>query len=119
MTDDTVQVIDQLVAAWNTRSSERVAALYTEDCYGMDVAIAIPQIGRQGIQRMFEAYWHAFPDLEISQDDTVVDGDRVALFWTARGTHLARSWPFQPPAGALPRRVSTVWCCKTARYARR
>ena len=88
MTYDTLQVIDQLVATWNTRSPERVAALYTEDCYGMDVAIAIPQIGRQGIQRMFEAYWHAFPDLEISQDDTVVDGDRVALFWTARGTHL-------------------------------
>jgi steroid delta-isomerase-like uncharacterized protein len=88
MTQQTAQVIEQLVAAWNTRSAERVGFWYTEDCYGMDVAIAIPQKGRQGIERMFEAYWRAFPDLEISQDDTVVDGDRVALFWTARGTHL-------------------------------
>lgn len=88
MSEQTTQLIAQLVAAWNTRSPERVAAWYSEDCYGLDVAIARPQIGRQGIQRMFEAYWRAFPDLELSLDEAIVEGDRMALFWTARGTHL-------------------------------
>jgi steroid delta-isomerase-like uncharacterized protein len=88
MSEQTVELITLLVAAWNSRDPERVATWYTEDCYGLDVAIARPQIGRQGVQQMFEAYFHAFPDLEIIPDDIIVAGDRVALFWTARGTHM-------------------------------
>ena len=87
MTEQTVQLIDNLLAAWNSHDPARVASWYSEDCYGLDVAIARPQIGREGVQAMFAAYYHAFPDLEITPDDTIIDGDRVALFWTARGTH--------------------------------
>ncbi len=87
MHEHTLMMVEQLVAAWNTRDPARVAECYTEDCYGLDVAIARPQIGRLGIQRMFEAYYQAFPDLEIRPDDIVVDGERVALFWTAYATH--------------------------------
>lgn len=87
MSEQTAQLIAELLDAWNSRNPERVAAWYTEDCYGLDVAIAKPQIGRQGVQRMFEAYWYAFPDLEVNPDDVVVQGDNIALFWTANGTH--------------------------------
>lgn len=88
MHEHTLTVIEELVAAWNAHDPVRVAEWYTEDCYGLDVAIAQPQIGRAGVQRMFEAYYQAFPDLEIRPDDIVVDGERVALFWTAYATHL-------------------------------
>lgn len=87
MYDHSLTVIEQLVAAWNAHDPVRVAEWYTEDCYGLDVAIAQPQIGRAGVQRMFEAYYQAFPDLEIRPDDIMVDGERVALFWTAYATH--------------------------------
>lgn len=87
MSELTTQWIAELLEAWNSRNPERVAGWYTEDCYGMDVAIAVPQIGREGVRRMFEAYWHAFPDLEITSDEVVAEDDRVALIWTARGTH--------------------------------
>ncbi|MFQ3662499.1 MAG: ester cyclase [Chloroflexaceae bacterium] len=87
MHEHTLMIIEQLVAAWNSHDPVRVAERYTEDCYGLDVAIALPQIGRSGVQRMFEAYYQAFPDLEIRPDDIVVDGERVALFWTAYATH--------------------------------
>jgi len=98
MREHTLMVIEQLVAAWNSRDPARVVEWYTEDCYGLDVAIARPQIGRPGIQGMFEAYYQAFPDLEIRPDDIVVDGERVALFWTAYATH---SGPILniPPSG--------------------
>lgn len=88
MSEQTIELITQLVAAWNSHDPARVGACYTEDCYGLDVAVARPQIGREGVQRMFEAYYHAFPDLEITPDETIVEDDRVALFWTARATHL-------------------------------
>lgn len=88
MSEQTTALITRLVEAWNSHDPQRVAAFYTEDCYGLDVAIARPQIGREGVQRMFEAYYQAFPDLEITPDDIIVADDRVALFWTARATHL-------------------------------
>jgi steroid delta-isomerase-like uncharacterized protein len=30
---------------------------------------------------------HAFPDMQVSIDDLLAEGDKVALRWTARGTH--------------------------------
>jgi steroid delta-isomerase-like uncharacterized protein len=87
MTTETVQIIHELVDTWNTHEPERVAALYTEDCMIHDVALAAPQIGREGVRRMFEGYFGAFPDLHLTPEDIVVEGERVALFWTAHATH--------------------------------
>jgi steroid delta-isomerase-like uncharacterized protein len=98
MSEQTKEVIRQVVAAWNSHDPAHVAAHYTEDCYGMDVAIARPQIGRAGVQGMFAAYYQAFPDLTITEDDMIVDGDHVALFWTAHATHLGPILNI-PPSG--------------------
>lgn len=88
MSQQTRDLIAQLMDAWNSHDPERVGAHYTEDCYGLDVAVARPQIGREGVQQMFAAYYLAFPDLEITPDEMIIEGERVALFWTARATHL-------------------------------
>ena len=40
--------------------------------------------GWRGIMSMF---FIAFPDLQISVEDMVAEGDRVALRWTAQATH--------------------------------
>jgi steroid delta-isomerase-like uncharacterized protein len=81
------QLVVELVETWNSHDLERVAACYGTDCYVLDVAIAQPLVGRQAVQLMFAAYFQAFPDLKLTPDDIIVDGDRVALFWTAHGTH--------------------------------
>lgn len=87
MSQETVKLIQRLVAEWNSHDPERVAARYTPDCYGLDVAIAKPQIGREGVKQMFAAYYAAFPDLKIIADDIIVEEERVAMFWTAHATH--------------------------------
>lgn len=53
---------------------------------------------RDGIKGLFAALKTAFPDLEISIDDQVADGESVATRKTFRGTHRA---PFLgiPPTG--------------------
>jgi len=84
---ETHAVVQQVLTAWNSHDPARVAAYYTEDCQVMDVAIAQPPVGREGVQRMFEAYYHTFPDLEITPDVIITEGNRVAIFWTARATH--------------------------------
>ncbi|MEI2688886.1 MAG: ester cyclase [Anaerolineae bacterium] len=87
MSEPTSVLIHQLLEAWNSHDPARVGGWYTEDCYGLDVAVARPQIGREGVEQMFAAYYHAFPDLEITPDEMIIEGDHTAVFWTARGTH--------------------------------
>jgi steroid delta-isomerase-like uncharacterized protein len=87
MTDPKKERIRQVVAAWNSHDPLRVGACYTEDCAVLDVAIARPPTGREGVQLMFEAYYRAFPDLEITPDNIIIEGDQAAVFWTARATH--------------------------------
>lgn len=42
--------------------------------------------GRADIQKVYEFWLTAFPDMDFSWDDPVVEGDRVAFFWEFEGT---------------------------------
>lgn len=42
--------------------------------------------GRAEIQKVYDYWLTAFPDLEFTWSAPVVEGDRVALFWHFRGT---------------------------------
>jgi predicted ester cyclase len=50
--------------------------------------------GLEGVRRSVRMYRAVFPDLEIQVDDQVVDGDRVASRWTARGTNRGKRATF-------------------------
>lgn len=43
--------------------------------------------GREGHKQVVSLFRSAFPDLKVSTEDLVEDGDRVALRWKAEGTH--------------------------------
>lgn len=42
--------------------------------------------GRDEIQKVYEFWLSAFPDMEFTWDEPVVEGDRVAFFWDFGGT---------------------------------
>jgi predicted ester cyclase len=39
------------------------------------------------VKQMFATMHYAFPDLDIAQADSVVEGDKVAFRWMMSGTH--------------------------------
>jgi len=43
---------------------------------------------RQAIRHIYATWFEAFPDLTFTHDDLIVEGDRAALFFTAKGTHV-------------------------------
>jgi steroid delta-isomerase-like uncharacterized protein len=43
--------------------------------------------GIAAIRQALQPYLVAFPDLRFTIEDQIVEGDRVATRWTARGTH--------------------------------
>jgi len=43
--------------------------------------------GLEGFKQFVVMYRDAFPDMEISVDDVIAEGDKVVIRWTARGTN--------------------------------
>jgi steroid delta-isomerase-like uncharacterized protein len=80
-------LVTNLVEAWNAHDGDRLAALYADDFVGIDVAERDPQRGPQGARRTFERYLQGFPDLQLVLRETVVQDNRVAVLWIAKGTH--------------------------------
>jgi len=43
--------------------------------------------GREGHKQILAAFHSAFPDLNVTTEDIVTEGEKVVSRWTARGTH--------------------------------
>jgi predicted ester cyclase len=43
--------------------------------------------GRDEIERIYQVWFTAFPDLVFTGEDLLIDGDRAALLFHAKGTH--------------------------------
>ena len=52
----------------------------------------------EGAKRFVEMYRNAFPDLQITVEDMIAEGDKVVMRWTARGTHQGELMGI-PPSG--------------------
>lgn len=77
-----------LVRAWNAHDADRIVGLHAPKYVGIDVAEAAPRHGREGIRRVVEIYLRAFPDLQLTVEDMLVDGNRLVVLWIAHGTHV-------------------------------
>ncbi len=64
------------------------------------------QAGIEGYREFFRLWKSAFPDLKVSLDMTISQGDLVAYRWTGTGTHLSH-YHEHPPSGR-PVRFSAI-----------
>ena len=89
MSDERVAKLGRdLIRAWNAHDADRIVGLHATQCVGVDVAEAAPRHGREGVRRVVETYLRAFPDLQLTVEDTLVDDNRLVVLWIARGTHV-------------------------------
>jgi steroid delta-isomerase-like uncharacterized protein len=68
------------------------------DAIGYDPALPEPVRGPDGLKESARGYRAAFPDLKITVDQIVGEGDLVAVRWTARGTHQGDLFGISPTA---------------------
>lgn len=87
MAQDNEQFATAVIMAWNSHDIDRAAAFYVQDYVGVDVSQTAPQQGVDGLRRAMTRYLQAFPDLHFTLEATIAQNDRLALVWTARGTH--------------------------------
>jgi steroid delta-isomerase-like uncharacterized protein len=69
---------------WNEGKNELIDAHIASDATIHDLPPGLS--GREGFKQFAKAYRAAFPDLHISIESVMGEGDRVALHWTAVGT---------------------------------
>ena len=62
--------------------------------------------GPPGFKAVHERFCGAFPDLTISIEDVISEGDRVAVRWRFEGTHQGDSLGF-PPTGKKVRMIGS------------
>ena len=54
--------------------------------------------GVEGVRRFAEMYRSAFPDIQMTVEDVIAEGDKVVTRWTVRATHQGELMGI-PPSG--------------------
>ena len=87
MTNKLLPYLQNLTDAWNSNDLERILPYYAEEYEAVDISEPQVQRGREAVREMLVRYWKAFPDLRFRVTGTVAEGDRIAISWSAEGTH--------------------------------
>ena len=80
--------------AWNSRSPDRVAALYAE---GAEIVIngGTPAKGRAGVRGVAAGFLADVPDLHLICDGVCLSGDHLVYLWTFTGHHARTVAPME------------------------
>ncbi len=90
-----VALFTQREAAWQRHDPDALAGDHLHE------AVAISPMhgrieGRTRIREVYQTWFSAFPDLILTTDDLIVDGDRAVHFFTIKGTQAAPFGGVQP-----------------------
>ncbi len=74
---------------WNNRSERAIDEMFAEDgiANGLNDADGNALRGPEGFKTLHRAFLAAYPDLKITVEDIVSEGDKIAARCTVTGTH--------------------------------
>lgn len=83
---------------WNKQREDVIDELMHEDCvaFGLNDADGNPLRGPAGFKTLFAAFTSAFPDIHVTVEETVSEGDRIAARCTVTGTHMGEGLGIEP-----------------------
>jgi len=84
--EEIAALFDRRQAAWERRDVTALAGLHAGACVVESPTAGGSVTGRAAISRLYEAWFKAFPDVTLTTDELVIDGDRVAQIATIAGT---------------------------------
>lgn len=93
-----MQLIERLMVMWNSHDCSGADEIYAPDYRGIDITDASRVNGPEGVAKQLERFYRAFPDLRFQSEETIIENKRVALYWSARGTHQGTLLNI-PPSG--------------------
>ena len=83
--------------SWSKGDQAAIEALYAADVVIHNAAPGTPA-GIEGVKRSINGFRAAYPDLQGTFEDVIVDGDKAANRWTITGTQQGE-FMGTPPTG--------------------
>jgi steroid delta-isomerase-like uncharacterized protein len=83
---------------WNKGNFDATETFWAVDLIDHSPAIPNQPAGVAGARQVFVSFKTAFPDLQFTIEDIVIEGDKVAWRWTSTGTNIG-SMMGLPPTG--------------------
>jgi len=80
-------VREAFLALFNEGHLAAAEKAFAPDFVGHDPSSPGPVSGPQGVKNMVSTYRSAFPDMHLTIEDQIAEGDKVVTRWSARGTH--------------------------------
>ena len=90
-----------LVARLYVEGMNRQDAVASAAFYALDAKNHGRTVGRDGMQKVFEALFSTFPDFYYRIDEATAEGDRVVCKVTMTGTHLGEPTTMPGAFGGL------------------
>ena len=105
--DDILAVLARRDAAWTNRDAAALAATHAP---GGTVASPTGGVleGRAEIERVYRLWFSAFPDMTLTVDDLLGDGDRVVQIARMSGTHTGDFFGLAPSGRRVDAQVATL-----------
>jgi len=81
---------------WNKGRTEAIDEMFAADglAHGLSDDVNSPLRGPAGFKTLHAKFREAFPDIVVTVEDTVMEGDKVAARCTVRGKHSGDSLGF-------------------------
>jgi steroid delta-isomerase-like uncharacterized protein len=86
--------------SWEIISQRNPDAL--EEVYTAETVLHEPDQDLNGVdeaKQYLSLYLAAYPDLNVTVEDVMAEGDQAVTRWTLRGTHQGETEEFGPPTG--------------------
>jgi len=97
---------------WNQRKESAIDDLLTPDWRVHGLGGDAVLIGPEGFKTFHRSFCGAFPDLHVTVDDVITEGDKVAIRWTATMTHLSDGLGIPPSGKKVSMEGSTIGVIK-------
>jgi steroid delta-isomerase-like uncharacterized protein len=114
-TQDNLKIARDIFDAWNAHDPERYAKLLDEKHVIESDTIPAAMTGRDAARQFMKIYIGAFPDLRLTVDQMLADGNFVVTRWTATGTHRGELMGIAPTGRKTVTRGCTVGEIKNGR----
>jgi steroid delta-isomerase-like uncharacterized protein len=94
---------------FNGGDTDAVDAIFTPGFEMHDPGFPAPVVGPAGVRQLLSVYRTAFPDVRITIEDMISEGDKGVARLTFRGTHVG-SFGDVPPTGRSVTMSSMIFC---------
>jgi steroid delta-isomerase-like uncharacterized protein len=104
---DNVKFDEKNFELWNAHDIDGSLALYSEHIVWQDVGIPQPLHGREAVRQYIQGWFSAFPDIQLTVTNRVVNEDQVAgeLEWSGTQSGPLQLGPGTPAVPATGKKV--------------